>query len=97
MLTVNTAEINNHEDTQEDAGIPGGTVDADTQAGTLEPENGTVDVDDNHQPRTDSDSSVHNNNNDDTSSESDSVHTSGCSTCPSSISSSESCPTDYSV
>ena len=94
MPTVDTAEINNQEDTQEDAGIPGGTVDADTQAGTLEPANGTVDVDDNHHPHTDSDSSVHNNNNDDTSSESDSVHTSGCSTCPSSISSSESCPTD---
>ena len=94
MPTVDTAEINNHEVTQEDAGIPGSTIDADTQAGTLELANGTVDVDDNHQPHTDSDSSVHNNNNDDTSSESDSVHTSGCSTCLSSISSSESCPTD---
>ena len=38
VLTVDTAEINNHEeDTKEHAGIPGSTVDADTPAGTLEP------------------------------------------------------------
>ena len=94
MPTVDTAEINNHEDTQGHAGIPGSTVDADTQAGTLEPGNGTVDVNDNCQPRPDSDSNVDNNNNDNNPSDSDSVHTSGCSTCPSSISSSESCGTD---
>ena len=94
MLTVDTAEINNHKDTQGHAGIPGGTVDADTQAGTLEPGNGTVDIDDNSQPHPDLDSNVDNNNNDDNLSDSDSVHTSRCSTCPSSILSSESCGTD---
>ena len=94
MLTVDTAEINNHEDTQGHAGIPGGTVDADTQAGTHEPGNCTVDVNDNCQPHPDSDSNVDNNNSDDNPSDTDSVHTSGCSTCPSSISSSESCATD---
>ena len=95
MPSIDTDENNNHADTPEDDGIPSSTDDADNVAGTLELANDTVDVDaDNRQPRTDSDFSAHNNNNYDTSSDSDSVHTSGYSTCPSSISSSESCPTD---
>ena len=86
MPTVDTAEINNwEEDIQGHAGIPGGTGDADTQAATLEPGNGTADVNVNSQPGPDSDSNVDNNNNEDNSSDTDTVHTSGCSTCSSSI------------